>query len=293
MNILLTGSTGFIGSHFMNKYNKKFNVIHGLSNNKKNQKTSTIELFQKNKLEKLFQKNKYDIVIHLGTTSKEKTRDKMLKENCDTTENLLDCCVANNVKKIIFISAGIVYGNTKYLPIDENHPKKPTTNYAYSKMINEKKCEAYRKKYDIEVIILRISSVYGPGQLQKFVIPTLIKNAIQNDSIMLHEYKNGFQLMDYIHVDDVCDGIIASCKNNAKSGIYNIASGKPITAKDIVKILKKILKIKTITIKKFKSNTEHYFYDVNLAKKELNFIAKKKINEKTIKEIIHFYNFNP
>ena len=238
-------------------------------------------------------KQKYDVVIHLGTTIKEKNRIQMLKENCNTTENLLKCCVENNVKKFILTSSGMVYGNTEYLPIDEIHPKKTKTNYGYSKIINEEKCKTYSKKYGIEIVILRVSSVYGPGQNEKFVIPTLIKNAVKNKVITLHRYQNGFQLMDYVHVDDVCNAVIASCRSKVKCGIYNIASGKPITVLDIGQILKKILKIRRIIVKEMKSNTEHYFYDISLAKKKLKFQPKKKIDRKTMAKIIQYYNYKP
>ena len=111
-----------------------------------------------------------------------------------------------------------------------------------------------------------------------------------SDIITLHKYQNGFQLMDYIHVDDVCNAILLSCNTKIKYGIYNIASGKPITVERIGNILGNILKIKLI-IKEIKSDTEHYFYDTSLAKKELKFIPKIKFNEKTMKNIIRYYNY--
>ena len=292
MNVLVTGSTGFLGSYFMNKFNKKFNILHGLSRREQKQKDRfSVKLSQDKKLEKLFLNHKYDVVIHLGATSKEKTKIQMLKENCYTTENLLQCCIKNNVKKIIFASATVIYDKAHYLPIDEIHPKRAKTNFIYSKIINEKICESYRTKYGIEVIVLRISSVYGPGQLEKFVIPTLIRNAVKNNAITLHKYQNGFQLMDFIHVDDVCNAIMLSCGTKINSGIYNIASGNTITVKQIGNLLRNILKIKSIIIKEIKSETEHYFYDISLAKKELKFLPKMKFNEKTIKDIIHYYNY--
>jgi len=291
MNVLVTGSTGFLGSYFMNKFNKKFNILHGLSRREQKQKDRfSVKLSQNKKLEKLFLNHKYDVVIHLGATSKEKRKIQMLKENCYTTENLLKCCIKNNVKRIIFASATVMYDKAHYLPIDEIHPKRAKTNFIYSKIINEKNCELYSKKYGLEVIILRISSVYGPGQLEKFVIPTLIRNAVKDDIITLHKYQNGFQLMDYIHVDDVCNAILLSCNTKINYGIYNIASGKPITVEHIGNILGNILKIKLI-IKEIKSDTEHYFYDTSLAKKELKFIPKIKFNEKTMKNIIRYYNY--
>ena len=133
--------------------------------------------------------------------------------------------------------------------------------------------------------------MYGPGQLEKFVIPTLIRNAVKNNAITLHKYQNGFQLMDFIHVDDVCNAIMLSCGTKINSGIYNIASGNTITVKQIGNLLRNILKIKSIIIKEIKSETEHYFYDISLAKKELKFLPKMKFNEKTIKDIIHYYNY--
>ena len=75
MNVLVTGSTGFLGSYFMNKFNKKFNILHGLSRREQKQKDRfSVKLSQNKKLEKLFLNHKYDVVIHLGTTGKEKQK---------------------------------------------------------------------------------------------------------------------------------------------------------------------------------------------------------------------------
>ena len=75
------------------------------------------------------------------------------------------------LENIIFSSTAAVYGAPKYLPIDENHPLNPTTNYGLSKLINENFCKLF-SQHDINFTILRISSVYGNGQKERFVIPT-------------------------------------------------------------------------------------------------------------------------
>ena len=175
----------------------------------------------------------------------------------------------------------MVYGKTNYLPIDEVHPKNPQSNYGKSKLMAEKLCKSYSKDLGLEISILRISSVFGYGQNEKYIIPRMFKDALSK-KIILHKYSNGFQLMDLIHVDDVSKAILQACKSK-KTGIYNVSLGIGITPLKLSKIISKFVVGCKILTQNKKQQTNHFLYDVSKIQKEINFKAKIKPNSKILK----------
>lgn len=283
MKILVTGASGFIGSYLM-KYLSRNHIVHGLSRSKKSQNVFQISLSDKQKLAKHMKKYKYDAVVHLAASLEESMPLDMFIKNCVSTANILECCTETNVTKVIFSSSQLVYGKSEYLPIDEDHPINPTSNYALSKLICEEICKMYHNTYGLPIQILRLSSVYGPGQSPKYIIPTMMINSINNKDIEINHYKNGLQLMDFVHVKDVCKAISLACKSKSKFGIYNIASGKPITANDIADKISQIIQIHTISAS-IDRETNHLFYDISNAERELGFKPVVKLEKKILKEI--------
>ena len=281
--ILVTGASGFIGSNLLKFLNRKKFFVTGISNsNNNNYSIRSLSLFSRKKITQYLHEHNFDFVIHLGASVDELDSINTLKKNCQTTLNLLNACADAKIKNFIYTSSHTVYDSSHYLPIDENHPLNPTTNYSLSKLINENFCELF-SEHDINFTLLRISSVYGNDQKERFVIPTLINSCILQDDLVVHKYKNGFQIMDLVHVDDVCSSIELACNSKQKFGIYNIASGKPVTAFQIAKYLKDLSGADSIKIKKIQKNTNHFIYDISKAKKELKFKPKIQISKKILK----------
>jgi len=284
MKILITGQIGFIGSKLTSFLQQKGYKVNDVSRKYSDtSKPKKIKLNKQFNYDYLFKRNTFDVVIHLGAIIENEIPMKMFEANCNLTLNLLENCKKHDVRKLIFASTHGVYGATQYLPIDEEHKTNPTTNYTISKLIAENICKMYYNSYNLPTIILRISSVYGENMNLKRLIPVLVKSSIKNKNMTIHEYLNGFQLMDLIHVKDVCKAIECSIKSRKKYGVYNIATGKPETAKTLAKEISKINKAK-IKIKKIQKETNHFYYDITKAKKELNF--KPKIFFKEIVEEI-------
>ena len=264
MKILVTGGSGFIGSRLIKYLNSKGHKVYPIARNEvKSKNVISTSLLDKSKLNSLFTKNKFDVVIHLAALIDDGKPSDIFNNNCQSTINLLECCKSNNIRKIVFTSTHAVYGATKYIPIDEKHPTTPITNYAISKLIAENINKMYSNSYKMNIVILRITSVYGPGQPSNYLIPKMINSCIKDKKIILHKYLNGYQVMDLIHVNDVCKSIDLACKANVKFGIYNIASGVPITVNDISQKLSKIIGIQKIILKKIPLDTNHFYYDIS------------------------------
>jgi len=277
--ILITGATGFIGSHLFDLLLSRGYDVSGISNSQSKKSISKISLLDKNKLNSYFRKNNFDVVIHLAAILDDKDPLKILHTNYSCTMNLLQLCIKNDVSNFIFSSSHAVYGKTNYLPIDEEHSTSPQSSYGITKLMEENLCRLYRNYFNLNTIILRITSVFSEDQKKTKLIPNLVLNAFNEKQIIIHQYKNGFQIMDMIHVDDVCNSILCSIKNMKYSGIYNIASGNPITVKEIAHHIQKITDTK-ITIKNIHAKTNHFTYDTSKAKKFLKFKSKIKIEKK-------------
>jgi len=284
--ILITGATGFIGTNLYDFLSSKNYSTIGITHSQINNSFPKISLLNSTKLNSFIKKNNFDTVIHLASLIEHSDPLKILNVNYKTTLNLLKSCVKNNVSNFIFASSHAVYGKTRYLPIDETHITNPQTSYGISKLMGENLCKIFNNYFNLNTSILRISSVYGSYQPKTKLIPKLILNSEKSKKIILHKHKNGFQIMDMIHVDDVCNSILCAIKTQKNFGVYNIATGKSITVEDIAKNIKKINNSE-ILIKNISKNTNHYKYNTKKTASDLKFKSKIKF-EKKIEEI--YYN---
>lgn len=284
--ILITGVNGFIGTNLNNFLSSKGYSTIGITHSQINKSFPKISLLNPTKLNSFIKNNNFDTVIHLASLIEHSDPLKILDVNYNTTLNLLKSCVKNNISNFIFASSHAVYGETRYLPIDETHITNPQTSYGISKLMGENLCKIFNNYFNLNTSILRISSVYGNNQPKTKLIPKLILNSEKLKKIILHKHKNGFQIMDMIHVDDVCNSILCVIKTQKNFEIYNIATGKSITVEDIAKNIKKINNSK-ISIKNISKNTNHYKYNIQKAASDLKFKSKIKF-ERKIEDI--YYN---
>jgi nucleoside-diphosphate-sugar epimerase len=279
-SILVSGSDGFIGSNLVTKLMGEGFNVEGLVKKKKNFDYTTHVCDLKNFTSITKIKSKYDCLIHLAGETEENNFQSMFSNNVVGTQNFLEFALRNNIKKFIFISAHNVYSPFSKLPISENATKSPNTNYGFTKLLSENLVEYYSKKFKLKSIILRISFTYGNKQKKEKMLSKLISNYKNSKKIVLHKYINGFQKMDLIHVDDVCNAIKNSINLKKSFGVYNISSGEYSTINDIITILKQNIKSNPkISVKNINQKINHFQYDISLASKDLKF--KPKIPLKT------------
>ncbi len=285
-SVLISGCNGFISSNLIPKFLEKGYHIEGIAKkkSKSNYKIHQVNLTNNNSLSKI--KSKFDYIVHLAGESEENDFQSMFLNNVLGTQNLLEFALRKKIKKFIFISGHNVYSPFLKLPILENASKIPISNYGFTKLMSENLVEYYSKNFNLKSTILRISSTYGNNQKKEKMISKFINNYKNSKKIIIHKYLNGYQKMDLIHVDDVCDAIIKSINYNKSSTIFNISSGNSYTINDILSILQENLNSNSkIMIKKINQKTSHFKYDINLAKKELMFKPKISL-EDGIKELI-------
>jgi UDP-glucose 4-epimerase len=123
-----------------------------------------------------------------------------------------------------------VYGQPRYLPIDEEHPVQPTNPYMRSKVLGEELCKAYNIDFGLNCIILRPFNLYGEGQSGDLLIPSIVSQ-LQDGKIKL---KDSVPKRDYVYILDLISALIEAGKFDSDFEIFNIGYGKSYSVKEIV-----------------------------------------------------------
>ena len=231
----------------------------------------------------------FDLVIHLAAKSDVSdsiTHPEITNEvNVTGTENIMKCCIENKIKKIIFASSAAVYADSK-IPITENVKTNPMSPYGKSKLAAEQKIKKISEEYNINAITLRMFNVYGKGQNYHYagVISKFIKNISEDRPIEING--DGKQTRDFVSIFDVVDAFECAIRNieGKKGDVYNIGTGNSISINELVKLIQKVTDKKT-EIKyngQNKDEIKDSIADVTLAKNELGFIAKQKLQDELI-----------
>src|SRR5205807_2038280 len=126
------------------------------------------------------------------------------------TLNVLEACRKSETRPLLFYaSSREVYGEPQYLPVDENHPKKPLSVYGMTKLCAERACGSYSDPTlspSVNPVIFRFSNVYGSERdLPERVIPKFMTKALLGEDITLY---GGDQVLDFTYIDDTVSGIL-------------------------------------------------------------------------------------
>ncbi len=268
MNMLITGGAGFIGSHLSERliseghrvicfddfsgletsYDHKWKNINGIINNDQQYRLVQGDIREKGYLAIPFEQEKIDIVIHLAakTGVRPSVQDPILhsKVNILGTINVLQFCVQYKIKNLIFASSSSIYGNNPIVPFsEETKADTPLSPYAATKKAGENMCYVYHKLYGLNVICLRLFTVYGPRQRKEMAISSFTKKIYNNEQITL--FGNGENKRDYTYVDDIVDGFIRVL-NHKGYEIYNIASSNPISLFSLISLIEAQLRTRAI-----------------------------------------------
>jgi UDP-glucose 4-epimerase len=246
--ILLTGTSGFIGSVLLDKIIAKYgkNNVIALTSIKTN-KCSYLLHNDYNFDKDFFIKSGYgniNTIIHAGAfIPKESNQSNDIFGNISSIINTSNILKSNlpNLKNIIFLSTVDVYESSNVLTELSN--VNPSTLYGHSKLYCEKLISTYSGNNHILHQILRIGHVYGPGEeaFQK-AIPVMLKKILNNETIQI--FGSGNDIRSFIYIDNAVEAIINSIELKEFHGPINIVSNNKITIKDLAHLLIKIAKSK-------------------------------------------------
>lgn len=259
--VLVTGASGFIGSHFVEELSKKGSHIKAVfQTENKNIKllkkiSKNIKFIQLNLLEAsgidLVSKD-INVLINCAaldgnTEFKQKYAALILDTNMRITSNILNAAVNNKIQNTVLLSSAEVYPLTAKNPIKEDDDYKrnfdnTSNGYVLSKRYAEILGELYEKQYGINVYLPRLTNVYGPrdkfDEATNRVIPSMIKKLLNKETIDI--WGNGKQVRQFIYIKDVINQILNLVEANEES-IVNIASNEAITIHQLALTLLKII----------------------------------------------------
>lgn len=228
-NILITGGRGFIGKNLTQSLiNSGFEVYAPSS--------QELNILEKEDI-KQWNDKQINHVVHLaGRTVIPDSWDNpedFFEVNTMGTLNILRYCRENRVD-MTYISA-YIYGIPDKNPISERDSINPNNPYAKSKHISEEMCEFFCKYFDMNISVLRLFNVYGPGQSRKFIVPFVIEQALnEQDEITVRDLK---PKRDFIFIDDVCRAIEMSIFKTQDYQLYNVGSGISYSVEDIIDLV--------------------------------------------------------
>lgn len=267
--ILVIGGAGFIGSHLVRELLKQpvkeviiyDNFARGkLENIKESLKDERCSVFPLGgdirDIDVLNAAMKgIDYVFHLAAMWLLHCKDfprTAFHVNIEGTFNVLEACVANNIKKLIYSSSASVYGDAVEVPMTESHPFNNKNFYGSTKIAGEAMCTAYNDRYGLEIVGLRYMNVYGPGQDQHAVysgvVPIMLNKIESREQPVING--DGSQAYDFIYVEDIARANIAALKSEIKLGYYNVGTEIQTSIKElcdtILRLKKSDLKVKYI-----------------------------------------------
>ena len=272
-NVLVTGSSGFVGRHLVKKLKEMGASVTSfdIANGRDVTKWTDIRNVKNT-----------DIVFHLAAVTfvplSQKDPRRIYEANVIGTLNALEICRLKG-SKMIFASS-YVYGIPEYIPIDEKHPVKPVNPYARSKVLGEILCRNYHEDFGVRCTILRPFNIYGKGQREFFLIPEIIKQLHTKTQLTL---KDLTPRRDLVHVNDVINAYIKAAIYDKQSfNIFNIGYGKSYSVLEIAEKLMKLsgrrIQIKSLGEKR-RGEVADTIADIRKAKNLLNWLPTVDIDE--------------
>lgn len=282
MNTLITGGTGFIGRALVGKLFENGNKVILLT-----REVRKVDNFLKEKAEVLeadmcnltslgnlnLEQRLIDVLIHLAASlGYFGDKRKLFQVNVKGTENLLHWAEKNRLKKFIFISSIEAMGTIREedIPADETFVCKPVSTYGESKLEAEKRIRRFADERNLNIPILRLGNVYGPGS-PAFIMP--IANAILKKDMLLRflpVYKDRY--LHPVYIDDVVDGIVKVAQKNDIDKTYILAGEKYVTIETLFKLIAQSLNV-DIDLQTKKKNLKDMLY-LNFRKKVHQFRKK-------------------
>lgn len=266
INTIILGAAGFIGTNLTialskekDKYNNCLNHVTlfdkedaDYSNIRKLNFSNTSIMTGNFNMESNFEviTQNQDVVYHLISTTVPTTSNQQIAQeltsNVVVTAKLLEACVKNKVKKVVFLSSGgTVYGKEKVMPLKEDTATNPISSYGIQKITIEKLLYLYRYMYDLDYRVIRLANPYGQYQKPNGVlgvVTTFTYKVLMGEPIIV--YGDGSVVRDFIYIDDAVRGIMNIVNGDSEQKTFNLGCGQGTSIKEVINTIQNVLNAK-------------------------------------------------
>lgn len=255
-SVLITGGAGFIGSHLVDAVLAQGakqviiidNMFLGREENLRDALRDPRVVFYKDDIEfqtslaGIFDRHDIDVVFNCATKALNYSfinPANAFSTNVTGILNLLELQRSGSFKTLCHFSTSEVYGSAVYEPMDEAHPKNPTTTYAAGKAAADIAVESYVHMFDVDAFIVRPFNNYGPRQNHKGllagIIPITAARILSGEKPELHG--TGEQSRDFIHVHDTVSAVINLFPVMKRGDSVNISTNNQVKIKNLISMI--------------------------------------------------------
>ena len=257
--ICVTGAAGFLGRHLCSKLIQQKAKVLALDNFSIGSRDALSDLSEHLTicqadicdLEAIRQPlSQADAIYHLAAIANPRTCASNFKLAFDVnvrgTEHVLEA--SQHVERFVCLSSIMVYGEPRYLPIDERHPLEGRDPYAATKIICEELVKIANHIHKTPYTIVRNSNTYGPFQSTDYLAPTLVRQGLENGVIEIWDPR---VIRDFLFVDDTVDALVGMLETEAASGeIINLGGGLGVSAGELADLICQQLGVSWVDVKK-------------------------------------------
>jgi UDP-glucose 4-epimerase len=248
MRVLVTGGSGFIGSHVVDRLlaqghePRNFDLVPSPHHNGE-VRTMTGDLLDAESLRSAVRG--CDAVVHLAAVSdvNQVVADPSHAEmvNVRGTKILLEMARAEQIQRLVYASTIWVYGNTNGVgPVDEESPLPlPGHFYTATKLAGEMYCRSYDELYGLRHTILRFGIPYGPRSRRAAVVAAFVERALAGQPLVITG--DGKQSRRFVYVEDLADGIVAALRPAAEGRIYNLVGPESVSVETIAATVRELV----------------------------------------------------
>ena len=276
MKIFIIGGAGYIGSHVVKIAHIAGHDVITLDNLSTGHQDAVLygdfefcDILDSAELNRLFKKYKPDAVMHFGAYSLvgESVMDpcKYYNNNVSGTLSLLKTMIDNNCLKFIFSSSAAIFGDPEYIPIDENHPKKPINPYGKSKLMVEEILKDFESAYGLKYVSFRYFNAAGhdpEGELSERHDPEthllpIVMQVVNGKRDMVNIFGNDYDttdgtcVRDYIHVNDLADAHLKGIDYLNDTGLasteFNLGNGTGFSVGEIVNKVREMTRVNILS----------------------------------------------
>jgi UDP-glucose 4-epimerase len=248
VRVLVTGGSGFIGSHVVDKLRARGHepVIYDLRPSPWHEAGSVDTVLgsitDREALERAL--HSCDAVAHLAAVADvndvHAEPEDAERVNARGTVAVLEAARRAGVKRIVYASTIWVYSDCEPEEVDEDTLLPPPSHlYTSTKLAGELYCKAYQELYGIDYTILRFGIPYGPRAREAAVVPAFVNKALAGEPLTLAG--DGSQSRKFVYVEDLAEGVASGLDDVAVNRVYNLASDETVTIKQIAETIKELM----------------------------------------------------